>query len=67
MTKPANSPNKPSYSDTPTKRPNDNGGKSKVRKEDQQYHADKPHGANIAQRHEKEEQPVYPIKNPPKE
>ena len=67
MTKPANSPNKPSHSDTPTKRPNDNGGKSKVRKEDQQYHADKPHGGNIAKRHEKEEQPVYPIKNPPKE
>jgi len=65
MTKPANSPNKPSPSDTPTKRPNDNGGKSKVRKEDKQYHADKPHGGNIAKKHEKEEQPVDPIKTAP--
>ncbi|MDN3550275.1 hypothetical protein [Mucilaginibacter aquaedulcis] len=67
MTKPANSSNKPSPSDTPTKSPHDNGGKSKVRQEDKQYHADKPHGGNIAKKHEKEEQPVDPIKNPPKE
>ena len=67
MTKPANSSNKPSPSDTPTKQSQDNGGKSKVRPEDKQYHADKPHGGNIAKKHEKEEQPVDPIKNPPKE
>ena len=67
MTTPANSPNKPSPSDTPTKPSHDNGGKSKVRKEDKQYHADKPHGGNIAKKHEKEEQPVDPIKSPPKE
>ena len=67
MTKPANSSNKPSPSDTPTKQSEDNGGKSKVRQEDQQYHADKPHGGNIAKKHEEEEQPVDPIKNPPKE
>jgi hypothetical protein len=67
MTKPANSSNKPSPADTPTKRPNDNGGKSKVRKEDKQYHANNPHGGDIAKKHEKEEQPVYPIKKAPKE
>ena len=67
MTKPANSPNKPSPSDSPTKPSHDNGGKSKVRQEDKQYHADKPHGGNIAKKHEKEEQPVDPIKSPAKE
>lgn len=67
MTKPANSTNKPSPSDTPTHRPHDNGSKSKVRNADKQYHADKPHGGNIAKKHEKEEQPVEPIKNPPAE
>jgi hypothetical protein len=67
MTKPVSSPNKPSPTDTSTPRANDNGGKSKVRKEDKQYHADNPHGGDIAKKHEKEEQPVYPIKNPPKE
>jgi hypothetical protein len=66
MTKPANSKNKPSPADTPTKRPVDNGGKSKVRKEDKVYTADNPHGGNIAAKHEKEEQPVYPVKTPPK-
>ena len=28
---------------------------------------DKPHGGDIAKKHEKEEQPVSPIKNPPAE
>lgn len=60
MTKPANSSNKPSPSDTPTHRPHDNGGKSKVRHVDKEYHADKPHGGDIAKKHEKEEQPVHP-------
>ena len=67
MTKSANSTDKPSPSDTPTHRPHDNGDKSKVRTSDETYHADKPHGGNIAKKHEKEEQPVDPIKNPPKE
>ena len=67
MTKPANSTDKPSPADTPTHRPEDNGHKSVVEKKDKQYHADQPHGGDIAEKHEKEEQPVEPIKNPPKE
>jgi hypothetical protein len=59
MTKPANSKDKLSPADTPTHRPNDNGGKSKVRKEDETYRADKPHGGDIAKKHENEEQPVH--------
>ena len=39
MTTPANDPDKPSPADTPTDRPNDNGGESKVRKEDKRYDA----------------------------
>ncbi|WP_109609513.1 hypothetical protein [Mucilaginibacter oryzae] len=66
MTKPANQKDKPSPSDTPTERPADEGHKSKVRKEDKQYHADNPHGGDIAQKHEKEEQPVHPVKSVPK-
>ena len=66
MTKPANSPDKPSPADTPTHRPDDNGGKSKVAREDKQYHADEPHGGDIAKKHEREEQPVEPIKKAPK-
>jgi hypothetical protein len=62
MTKPANSKNKPSPTDTPTDRPADNGGKSKVRSTDKQYDADKPHGGDIAKKHEQEEQPVGPGK-----
>ena len=65
MTKPANSKDKPSPSDTPTKRPNDYGGKSKVRKTDREYHGDKPHGGEIAEKHEREEQPVHPVKDAP--
>ncbi|RYY35985.1 MAG: hypothetical protein EOP46_08090 [Sphingobacteriaceae bacterium] len=67
MTKPANNPDKPSPSDTPTDRPADNGGESKVRKEDKQYDADEPEGGNIAKKRENEEQPVNPVKNPPAE
>jgi len=59
MTKPANSKDKPSPADTPTNRPHDNGGKSKVSKEDKIYHADEPHGGEIPKKHEKEEQPVH--------
>jgi hypothetical protein len=67
MTKPANSKDKPSPADTPANRPNDNGGKSKVRKTDKQYHEDRPHGGDIAKNHEREEQPVHPVKDSPKE
>ncbi|HEY4323198.1 MAG TPA: hypothetical protein VGN20_04410 [Mucilaginibacter sp.] len=66
MTKPANSKNKPSPADTPTKRPHDNGGKSKVRKADKEYNRDKPHGGEIAKKHEKEEQPVHSVKDAPR-
>jgi hypothetical protein len=67
MTKPANSKDKASPADTPTHRPNDNGGKSIVRKADKEYDADKPHGGDIANKHENEEQPVGPLKTPPAE
>ena len=63
MTKPANSKDKPSPADTPTDRPEDNGHKSVVKSEDKQYKADKPHGGDIAKKHEKEEQPVHPGDN----
>jgi hypothetical protein len=61
MTKPANSKDKPSPSDTPTKRPADKGHKSKLSESDKTYYADNPHGGNIAQRHENDEQPVHSI------
>lgn len=67
MTKPANSHNKPSPADTPTKRPQDDGHKSVVKRPDKVYHADEPHGGEIAKKHEQEEQPVEPVKSPPKE
>jgi len=66
MTKPANSKDKPSPADTPTKRPVDNGGKSKVKPEDKTYKAVQPHGGDIAKKHETEEQPVQPINDAPK-
>ncbi|MDB5010374.1 MAG: hypothetical protein JWR67_640 [Mucilaginibacter sp.] len=65
MTKPANSKDKPSPADTPTKRPDDNGGKSKLRSSDKEYNADNPHGGDIAKKHENEEQPVEPVKKAP--
>ena len=67
MTKPANSPDKPSPSDTSTHRPNDNGHKSIVRKADKEYNADQPHGGDVAKKHEKEEQPVKSVNTPPAE
>lgn len=67
MTKPANSTDKPSPSDTPTHREHDNGHKSVVHKSDKQYDADQPHGGDIAKKHEREEQPVESVKNPPAE
>jgi hypothetical protein len=61
MTKPVNTIDKLSS----THKPVDKGGKSKVRKEDKVYHADKPHGGDIAKKHEREEQPVESIKKAP--
>jgi hypothetical protein len=61
MTKPVNAIDKPSSTDKPV----DKGGKSKVKKEDKQYKANQPKQENIAKRHEKEEQPVEPIKKAP--
>jgi len=66
MTKPAKSAKKPSPTDTPTKEPDDNGGKSKISKTDKEYHAVKPHGGEIAKKHEREEQPVHSVKDAPK-
>jgi hypothetical protein len=65
MTKPANSTDKPSPSDTPTERPADNGHKSVQHSSDKQYTEDEPHGGNIAKTHEKDEQPVNPVKDAP--
>lgn len=65
MTKPANSKDKPSPADTPTHRPDDNGHKSIIGA-DKGYTDRKLH-KNIAKQREKEEQPVQPEKNPPKE
>jgi hypothetical protein len=67
MTKPANSPDKPSPADTPTQRPHDNGGKTKLHSSDKQYNADEPHGGDIATRHENEEQPVNSVNQAPEE
>jgi hypothetical protein len=55
----ANSHHKPSPADTPSNRPNDEGHKSIVKKQDKQYQAKEPHQENIAKRHENEEQPVH--------
>jgi len=67
MTEPANEKDKPSPSDTPTSRPYDNGGKIKVQPQDEQYHADEPHGGEIADYYENEEQPVGPVTDAPNE
>ncbi len=67
MTDPANSPDKPSPSDTPTERPDDNGGKSLLRPEDKEYHDDEADFGDIAKRYEEEEEPVNPITTPPNE
>ena len=61
MTKPVNAIDKPSS----TKKAVDNGGKAKVKKTDREYHADDPHGGDIALKHEREEQPVHPVKDAP--
>jgi len=66
MTKPANQ-SKPSPADTPTKRPHDEGGKSKVRRSDRVYHADEHPQDNIAKKREQDEQPVNPVKKAPKD
>lgn len=56
MTKPANS-SKPSPADTPTERPVDNGGKSKVENKDRQYNEKNADFGNVAAEKEHEEQP----------
>lgn len=66
MTKPANSKDKPSPADTPTKRPTDNGGKAKIKPEDKTYQGTQPHGGDIAVKHEREEQPVHSVNDAPK-
>jgi hypothetical protein len=65
MTKPANSSDKPSPADTPTDRPNDNGGKAILHDEDLTYQANEPEQEDIAGMHERDEQPAEPIKTPP--
>ncbi len=67
MTKPANSKDKASPSDTPTHRPQDNGNETVQHSEDKDYNAEEPRGGDVAKKHEKEEQPVNPVKNPPAE
>ena len=66
MTTPANDHDKPSPSDTPTDRPNDEGHKSVVKDRDKQYHADEPQQKNVAKQYENEEQPVKSVNNAPK-
>jgi len=61
----ANSHHKPSPSDTPTKRPRDEGHKSVVKNRDKVYQANEPHSGDIAKKHENEEQPVHSIKKAP--
>ena len=67
MTDPANSSDKPSPSDTPTDRPEDNGGKSVVKLKDREYHEKDADFGNIANGRENEEEPVNPRQNPPNE
>ena len=67
MTKPANSKDKPSPSDTPTDRPNDNGGKAKVEKTDKEYDGENADFGNIQKHTEQGEQPVQPVKDAPKD
>ncbi len=67
MTSPANNPDKPSPSDTPTDRPEDNGHKSIVKKEDKEYHDDNANFGDIQTQYQNEEEPVNPIKTPPTE
>lgn len=67
MTQPANSHNKPSPSDTPTDRPDDNGGKAVKKPVDKDYNEEEADFGNVAGQRAKDEEPVNPIKNPPDE
>lgn len=67
MTASANSHQKPNPSDTPTERPDDNGGKSLVRPEDKEYQDKQADFGDVAKQRETEEEPVNPIKTPPNE
>ncbi|MVN90759.1 hypothetical protein [Mucilaginibacter aquatilis] len=67
MHQPANEHDKPSPSDTPTDRPNDNGGKAVKKSEDEDYDKDNANFGNVAKTRENSEEPVNPIKTPPDE
>jgi hypothetical protein len=67
MTNPANSHQKPSPSDTPSDRPDDNGGKVIKRPEDEEYHHDDADFGDVAKQYEEREEPVNPITTPPDE
>jgi hypothetical protein len=57
----------PSPADTPTNKPVDPGKKSKVKPEDKVYRKEEGDFGNIAEEKEKGEQPVQPVKQPPRE
>ncbi len=67
MPQPANEHDKPSPSDTPTDRPDDNGGKAVKKPEDEDYDKDNANFGNVAITRENSEEPVNPIKTPPDE
>lgn len=64
MPQPANEHDKPSPSDTPTDRPDDNGGKAVKKPEDEDYDKDNANFGNVAKTRENSEEPVNPIKTP---
>lgn len=59
-------PAQPSPADTPSSKPVDQGGKSKIKPEDKKYRKTNNDFGNIAGKKENEEQPVNPIKKEPK-
>lgn len=67
MTTPANDHNKPSPSDTPTDRPNDNGNEVVKKEEDKDYNQEDANFGNIAKQRAEDEEPVNPVKTPPDE
>jgi hypothetical protein len=67
MSEPANQHSKPSPSDTPTDRPDDNGGKAIKKPEDKDYQQKDVDLGNVAKQREEDEEPVKPVKTPPDE
>jgi len=67
MTDPANDPDKASPSDTPTERPDDNGGKSVVKSTDKKYKEEDADFGDVAKDREEREEPVNTVKIPPDE